>query len=152
MALNVITSFYDFNSMEHVEEGVLYLLYTSRRFYSPNDIVVMTLIKANPGPTDVLFIYPTTQYYDFFVQKDNITIWRWSEDKFFLQVIQEKMLEAGEMYTAQVTWQIPAGTSPGIYELEARNLARPDIRLQVPIVIGLDRSLCCENARHLFND
>lgn len=135
MEHSVLTHFYDFNGREQLAEGILYLFYTNKREYSSGETVVMTLVKANSLEQEVRFTYPNTQYYDFLIRRDEEVVWRWAEGKFFLQVIQQKVLGPGDMLTVQEMWKIPAGIKPGVYQVEGRNLAKPEVKLSLPIGI-----------------
>lgn len=137
MEESVLTYFYDFNGREQLEDGVLYLFYTNKRRYYPGETLVMTLVKANSTVKDIIFTYSNTQYYDFLIKRDGKVIWQWSEGKFFLQVIQQKLLKTGDMQTAQEVWSIPPGIKTGVYHVEGRNLAKPEIQLSLPIEIIL---------------
>lgn len=130
---NLNAYLYDLNLTQQIKRGILYLFYTDQYQYRIGETVMMNLFKVNLTNRDVNLLYNTSQYYDFIVKKKEKQIWRWSEGKYFLQVIQQKVIGAGEVYRVQEGWQIPENIEPGIYKLEGRNLATPDLRLEIQI-------------------
>lgn len=132
---NLNAYLYDLNLTQQVKRGVLFLFFTDQYRYNRGETVLMNLFKVNLTSRDVNLLYNTTQYYDFAVKQDKKQIWRWSEGKYFLQVIQQKVIGAGEVYRVEEKWQIPENIKPGIYILEGRNLANSDLILEIQIEI-----------------
>lgn len=132
---NALTYLYDFNGTEIEKDGIIYLFYTARHQYYRGEPVQMTLVKVNNLNRDVIFTYRNTQYYDFTVKQNQTSIWRWSNGKFFLQVIQQKLLSPGEMQTIQEIWQIPEDIPAAFYTLEVEDKALNGIKLQLGIEV-----------------
>lgn len=132
---NAFAYLYDYNGTEGERDGILYLFYTPRSRYERGESVPLTLVKVNTRPQEVISTYRTTQYYDFAVKRGAVPIWRWSEGKFFLQAIQQKLLLPDEMHTAQEIWTIPPDIPAGIYTLEGEDRAMNGIKLQVAIEV-----------------
>ncbi|MEW6388311.1 MAG: BsuPI-related putative proteinase inhibitor [Thermodesulfobacteriota bacterium] len=49
-------------------------------------------------------VCPTSQLYDFFIEKNGKEIWRWSKDRVFLQVITLVVIYAADPKVYRVTW------------------------------------------------
>jgi hypothetical protein len=47
---------------------------------------------------------PTSQLYDFFVEHDGQLVWRWSQDRFFLQVLTPVFIPGGSPIAFPETW------------------------------------------------
>lgn len=134
---DMLAYFYGFNGVQKMAGKVLYLFYTDQYQYQPGDSVRMTLLKVNTGIRGEVFTYLTTQYYDFMIKGSEGIVWRWSKDKFFLQVIQTKFLRPGEMAAAQEIWQVPENIAKGVYRLAGRDLAGQQLKLQLFIEVCL---------------
>jgi hypothetical protein len=66
--------------------------------------LLLHVTNATEEPLD--FTFPTSQRYDFVVEDGSGTeVWRWSEDRAFLQVITEARLEPGETWTMEAVWE-----------------------------------------------
>lgn len=131
----ILSYLYGFNGTEVEKKGILYLFYTDHLQYFRGDAVQMTLLKVNTRSSEAIFTYRNTQYFDFAVKRDPDTLWRWSAGKFFLQVIQQKLMLPGEMHTVQESWQIPLSTLPGYYTLEGEDRALDGVKLQLGIEV-----------------
>lgn len=132
---DMLAYLYGFNGVQKFEGKVLYLFYTDHRQYHPGENVRMTLLKVNTGFHDELFTYSTSQYYDFLIKGSEGIVWQWSQDLFFLQVIQQKLLRPGEMAVVQENWLVPEDLTKGLYSVEGKDLARQQVRLQLFIEV-----------------
>lgn len=113
-------------------------LETDRGVYAPGDTVELALTLHNPGPAAVVLSFSDAQRYDFrILDRDGETVWRWSEDYAFAQVLGEERLAPAETrewreryggplpsgrYTAKGT--VPATDRPLRAETSFRVLSR----------------------------
>ncbi|MCS7173905.1 MAG: BsuPI-related putative proteinase inhibitor [Armatimonadetes bacterium] len=106
--------------MGDVEVGVS----TDRARYVPGEPVQMVLQVRNRGFRAMTFTFGTSQRYDFRVLRlDGTTIWQWSHDRMFAQVVGSLVLQPGSEIRFEETWtQVDnAGqpVPPGRYVVEA---------------------------------
>jgi hypothetical protein len=60
------------------------------------DSVSVTYMVWNGGGKDINTRYPSGQSYDFVLRDGTREVWRWSEDRGFIQVVRDEMLAAGD--------------------------------------------------------
>ena len=67
--------------------------------------VTITVTMTNTGDSLVNLTFPTSQVYDVIIKnKRDTELYRWSDNKFFLQVITEVPFQPGETMSWDVTW------------------------------------------------
>lgn len=81
--------------------------------------VRFTLKVENLTHSPVQLSQPTSQTHDFAVSRDGKEIWRWSQDKLFLQMLTERVVQPGETLTYTGDWTLPKPLPPGKYSVEA---------------------------------
>ena len=100
--------------------------------YAMREPIVMTLEVTNVTGRTVHLTFPSAQRYDFIVKKGKETIWQWSGDRMFAQVLGRYDLAAGDTVTYEYTWdQTKAdGTKPGLgaYTLEGILMISPPLK------------------------
>lgn len=100
--------------------------------YAMREPVVMTLAVANTTGRTLHLTFPSAQRYDFVVKKGKETIWQWSEDWTFAQVLGRYELGPGDTMTYRHVWdQTKAdGTKPGLgaYTLEGMLMISPPLK------------------------
>ena len=91
-------------------------------------VMQATLVVFNYGPEAVTFNFNTSQRFDFIIgTPDGATLYRWSADKAFLQVLgSEKLFNGKLIYTEKILLQdwrsaspVPVPLPDGLYTLEA---------------------------------
>jgi uncharacterized protein (DUF58 family) len=86
----------------------------------------LTLRHGGENPTRLQFT--SGQRFDVLVRRGGTLVWRWSDDKAFVQVIQDLTLRAGETLTFKAVWsqQDLQGrrAAPGGYEIVGLFLGR----------------------------
>ncbi len=115
------------NSSSIIMDDIGHSIQTNKAvFYDLGENVEMTYKITNLGNEDANFFFPTGQQYDFLVEKKiepsmqfpqlKITepvcpaedvyskIWRWSDDKFFIQTITTFVLSPNESKEFNVIW------------------------------------------------
>ena len=78
--------------------------------------VVWELTTTNTADQPIMLTFPTAQPGDATLLTGDQVVHRWSDGRFFAQVIQEKQLAAGESFTIQLEDDL-AGVDPGAYTL-----------------------------------
>jgi len=68
--------------------------------------VRFTFHMTNTAAAPLELTFPTSQRYDFVVEDaEGQPVWRWSDDRSFLQAITHATLEPGETWTMESTWE-----------------------------------------------
>lgn len=91
-------------------------LTTDRVSYRPGEPVGMTLRVANDSDREVTLRFSSGQRYDFAIRDDrDVEVWRWSEDRGFVQMLGEERLPGGDelVYREEFLGRL----EPGTYEL-----------------------------------
>ena len=82
------------------------------------DTVVFTLHVSNPTSSPVRLAFTSSQRFDFEVGTlTGESVWHWSADRSFMQVLGEEILRAGETVDYRAEW-VP--TRPGEYYVRGR--------------------------------
>lgn len=84
------------------------------------DGVTFALTVSNGGNSPVSLTFPDSGKADFAVLDDG-EVWRWSDGRMFMQVVQTAELAPGESFTVEGEWPDP---SPGEYEAVGELRAR----------------------------
>lgn len=70
------------------------------------DEVRLTFHVTNVAAAPLELTFPTSQRHDFVVEDlEGRTVWRWSDDRAFLQAVTHATLEPGETWTMESTWE-----------------------------------------------
>ncbi len=66
-------------------------------------------------------VCPTSQIYDFIVERDKKTVWRWGEGRFFTQALTPVAIPGGDFIDFPEAWVIDPGLiqSAGVYLVRA---------------------------------
>ncbi len=87
--------------------------------YDPgNGKVHFTLRVENMTGAPVALSQPTSQTHDFEVTRDGKPIWRWSGDKFFMEMLTDRVFKPGETVTYTGDWE-HGKMPPGKYAVRA---------------------------------
>lgn len=85
---------------------------TDRSSYDVRDDVVLTLTARNVTDATVTLEFSSSQRYDFQVEDSSgTTVWSWSDDRGFAQVLGEETVAPGE----ELTWTETVTLQPGDY-------------------------------------
>jgi hypothetical protein len=69
------------------------------------DTVHLHLQVSNAADTAIVLTFPSTQRYDFGVETESgESVWRWSADRMFGQVLGEERLESGASLSYREVW------------------------------------------------
>ncbi len=93
----------------------------NKTVYVVGESVAATVTARHEGRTPLGVQFNSGQRFDLIVRRRGALIWRWSNDKAFIQVVQEVSLRPGETMTFQATWdQLDLQgrrVEPGEYEM-----------------------------------
>lgn len=96
--------------------------------YVPGEPVQATLTLRHEGESPTRVQFTSGQRFDLLVRRGGALVWRWSDDKAFVQVIQDVTLRPGETLSFSAAWnqQDLQGrrASPGDYEIVGVFLGR----------------------------
>lgn len=111
-------------SVERVESGLRVEASLPRSTYDSGQAVQVTLTAANGGGAPVSVTFMSGQRFDLVIRRPRgDTVWRWSHDKAFIQVIQTVTLQPGENLSFQISWDQRdyqgVRVDPGPYEAVA---------------------------------
>ncbi|MEJ6951989.1 BsuPI-related putative proteinase inhibitor [Natronospora cellulosivora (SeqCode)] len=76
-----------------------------------------TISLYNPSEQTIKLTFPSSQRYDLYLEKEGSEVWRYSDDKTFLDVIEVVYIEPGE--TLEYSRIIDYDFEPGIYKISA---------------------------------
>ena len=79
-------------------------LQTDKVSYLPGEPVVMTLSVLNAGQETQTLHFPSSQQYDFAVDKGPNLIWRWGAGQVFLPADSQLTLEPGQLVSFKEAW------------------------------------------------
>lgn len=92
-----------------------------------------TLTVSNTSGRKLDTEFTSSQEYDFEIVSEGKRVWRWSEDKFFLQVITSKTISPGSSMVFQTNWDGKGSDGkplpPGTYQVIGRFLGRGDFQV-----------------------
>jgi hypothetical protein len=93
--------------------------------------LILTVSNTSAGKLETEFA--SSQEYDFEIISGGKTVWQWSEDKFFLQVISSKTISPGSSIVFRVTWDGKGSDGkplpPGTYKVTGRFLGRGNFQV-----------------------
>ena len=78
---------------------------------------------ANEAPEPVMLRFRDSQRGDVVLLQGGMERWRWSDDMMFLQVLGERELGAGELWSLELTRVLDV--PPGAYEVVATVSSKP---------------------------
>jgi hypothetical protein len=101
------------------------------------DSVSVQCSIVNNTDAAVEFSYVTSQKLDIFItDQDGNQVWKWSRDTRFAQVLGDQFVEAGEVWSHELT--IPVGESgilPGTYGIEVVLTGLPELKVSASNVM-----------------
>ncbi|WP_435335779.1 BsuPI-related putative proteinase inhibitor [Haloarchaeobius sp. TZWWS8] len=81
------------------------------------DAVTFSFTVTNDGDALVELQFSDSQTHDVAVVEDDDTeVWRWSDGRMFMQMLQQESIDAGDSVTFECSWDDP---QPGSYVAEA---------------------------------
>lgn len=104
--------------------NLLFVLFTNKHTYKPNETIRMTLIKINTDDAEVSLDYATSQRFDFqLLGPDDTLVYQWSTDRNFTQATGTVKLAPGQGVAYAVKTTVPSSPT-GTYTVRGWNVAR----------------------------
>lgn len=116
--------------------GLLMILSIDKTSYEPGEVINLSLLKINLSNETIQLSYNTSQRYDFKLSSSSgRTLWRWSDDKSFTQVLGKVSLSPGQVirYTEQTT--LPYSGENGTYHVYGWNTAKQINHIKLHVII-----------------
>ncbi|MGI6538924.1 MAG: BsuPI-related putative proteinase inhibitor [Caldicoprobacterales bacterium] len=117
--------------------GLFVLLSADKPVYRPGETITITLRKINLAGKTIELNYNTSQRYDFEVRySSGRTLWRWSDDKSFTQVLGTVSIRPGQVIRYSEQFILPANIKGGYYHVLGWNTAKQieHIKFQVSVL------------------
>lgn len=119
------------------DEGMELLLAVDQMTYAPGSEMQIFLQLSNRSDQARTLSFRTGQRYDLVIlDAAGGEVWRWSDDRSFIQALAEETLEAGQEGPA---WEetLSAPTTPGEYRLRATVPSEgTDLRAELPFEVA----------------
>ncbi|NLC43589.1 MAG: LysM peptidoglycan-binding domain-containing protein [Clostridiales bacterium] len=115
--------------------GLLVILSLDKSSYEPGELLNLSLMKINLSNETIQLSYNTSQRYDFKLSSSSgRTLWRWSDDKSFTQVLGKVSLSPGQVirYTEQTT--LPDSIENGTFHVFAWNTAKQINHIKLHVI------------------
>ena len=116
------------------DSALMLTVTTDKVRYAPGDPISLTLVVRNRSDAPVTLQFSSGQRYDFTIGSDAATLWRWSEDQGFIQMLGEERLEPGAELVYRERAAAPA--APGTYRVTGL-LTAQDRHRQASVVISV---------------
>ncbi len=116
--------------------GLLVILSVDKTSYKPGEVISLSLMKINLSNETIQLSYNTSQRYDFKLSSSSgRTLWRWSDDKSFTQVLGKTSLSPGQVvrYIEQTT--VPDSVENGIFHIFGWNTAKQINHIKLHVII-----------------
>ena len=119
--------------------GLFLILSADRPAYNPGQAVELALTKINLSSKTISLNYNTSQRYDFKITYPNgRTLWRWSDDKAFTQVLGEVSFPPGRIIRYTEKLILPSSVKDGIYHIYGWNTAKQINHIKLHIMINIE--------------
>ncbi len=123
----------------HVEmalSGLLMLLSVDKPAYGPGETIHMSFINTNLSGQTITLNYNTSQRYDFKLSyPSGRTLWRWSDDKSFTQVLGTLSLSPGQSVRYEEQFTLPLDLQGGLLHVFAWNTAKQINHIKLHLTI-----------------
>ena len=125
------------------QSGVKITLEAQPAKLAPGGVMQIKLTITNTGgPVDVMFT--SGQLYDFWIEKGDQVLWKWSEGRMFTQAIIKRTLKSGEVVTYTDRWdgkdRDGRPLAPGKYLLKGKWKARASAPIPEPQPVTIEIS------------
>lgn len=98
----------------------------------------LTLVVRNLSGKRAEYTLPTGQTFELVAfERGGAEVWKWSKGLFFLQAVNEVILEPGGSKTFKASWN-SGSSKPGLYTVQGYFLGLPDVRPAVALEITPD--------------
>ena len=121
-----------------VMSGLLMILSADKPVYKPGDTIAMVLTKINLSGGTITLNYNTSQRYDFKIAyPSGRSLWRWSDNKSFTQVLSSVSIAPGQTVRYHSTFTLPGGIENGFYHILGWNSAKQINHIKLHLMIKI---------------
>ena len=123
-----------------VLSGLLLLLSADKAVYQPGDTISLSLWMANLTNQSILLNYNTSQKYDFQLDlPSGQTLWRWSDDKSFAQMISKFSFSPDQSIRFEEQYALPLSFHSNIDSLHVSgwNTSRQASQVKLHLIIRI---------------
>ena len=103
------------NAQAVTDSALVLSVTTDQPRYAPGDSISVTLVVTNRSGAPVTLQFTSGQRYDFTIGSAGTTLWRWSDEQAFIQMLGEERLEPGAELVYRERAKAPA--APGTYHV-----------------------------------
>jgi len=119
--------------------GLLMILSADRSVFHPGQTMELSLTKINLSGKTISLNYNTSQRYDFKISyPSGRTLWRWSDDRAFTQVLGEVTFAPGRIVRYTEKFTLPSSIKDGIYHIYGWNTAKQINHVKLHIMINVE--------------
>ncbi|MCL5773073.1 MAG: BsuPI-related putative proteinase inhibitor [Firmicutes bacterium] len=137
LVLVIFTGFCWFSATgkSSTKSGLIFKVTADKKSYNKGEKVNITLKITNQGEKTAFFDFSTSKKYDFWVKDESgKEVWRWSNDRVFLQVLTNMKLDAGKSRTFKEIWN--QEDNEGNQLKPGRYIIYGEISLEKPLYAG----------------
>ncbi|TCP55970.1 intracellular proteinase inhibitor BsuPI [Tumebacillus sp. BK434] len=81
------------------------IIRTDKTAYRPEETVLITLLLQNDGKEAREYRFYTAQRFDVTAERDGQTLWQWSHDRLFAQVLTTLVIQPGDSRVFKADWK-----------------------------------------------
>ncbi|ASS76629.1 hypothetical protein CIG75_17750 [Tumebacillus algifaecis] len=94
---------------------------TDKTTYRPHETVLITLLLQNEGAEAREYHFATAQRFDVTAEREGQTLWQWSHDRLFAQMLSTLIIQPGDSRMFKAEWKQT--------DFNGRQVARGPIKL-----------------------
>lgn len=120
--------------------GLFMLLSVDKAVFAPGQPISFALTKINQSVQTIKLNYNTSQRYDFKLSyPSGRTLWRWSDDKSFTQVLGSVSLAPGQVVRYTEKFTLPPAAREGVYHVFGWNTAKQINHIKLHVMIRIEQ-------------
>lgn len=120
--------------------GLFMILSVDKNVYKPGQDITFSLTKINLSNKTIVLNYNTSQRFDFKLSyPSGRTLWRWSDDKAFTQVLSTVSLPPGQLIRYTDKFPLPTSVKDGVYHVFGWNTAKQINHIKLHIMISVEQ-------------
>ena len=121
-----------------VLSGLFLLLSVDKPVYRPGETVYLSFRKINLSHKTITLNYHTSQRVDFkLAYPSGRTLWRWSDDKSFTQVLGTLSLSPGQSVHHEERFLLPSRPESGLFHVYGWNTAKQISHIKLHLMIRI---------------
>lgn len=121
--------------------GLFMVLSVNKAVFKPGDSVMLSLTKINLSDHTIQLNYNTSQRFDFKLSyPSGRTLWRWSDDKSFTQVLGSVSLASGQIIRYSDEFTLPSSSQDGVYHAFGWNTAKQINHIKLHIMVRIQQT------------